>query len=221
MIAIPGDGRPAGPGVLDGRGRRGQGPGGDARRLLADGEPGGGHPGADRRDGVRRAPRRPRRRSPLVNQHGLQFEPRVQVVRVGQTLRFTNQDAETHNVHILTPGFPFNRSMAPNVPADFVPDKPGADPAGLRHPQPHEGLRRRDRLPLGQGLQGGRVVPVRRRPRRPLRPERLARDGRAAPPRGRGQGRARPLDLGTIVLKGFPVVAPRPRPRPRSGPGPR
>src|SRR4051812_45876307 len=37
----------------------------------------------------------------LVNQHGLQFEPRVQVVRVGQTLRFTNQDAETHNVHIL------------------------------------------------------------------------------------------------------------------------
>ncbi len=61
----------------------------------------------------------------LVNQHGLQFEPRVQVIRVGQTVRFTNQDAETHNVHILTPGFPFNRSMAPNVPADYVPGKPG------------------------------------------------------------------------------------------------
>ena len=61
----------------------------------------------------------------VVNQHGLQFEPRVQVVAVGQPIRFTNQDAETHNVHILTPGFDFNRSMAPNVPATFVPDKPG------------------------------------------------------------------------------------------------
>ncbi len=61
----------------------------------------------------------------LVNQHGLQFEPRVQVIGVGRTIRFTNQDAETHNVHILTPGFPFNRSMAPNVPANYVPNKPG------------------------------------------------------------------------------------------------
>lgn len=61
----------------------------------------------------------------LVNQRGLQFEPRVQVVSTGQTLRFTNEDAETHNVHILTPGFPFNKSMAPKVPVDFVPEKPG------------------------------------------------------------------------------------------------
>ncbi len=61
----------------------------------------------------------------VVNQHGLQFEPRVQVVAVGQTLRFTNQDAERHSVHIMTPGFTFNRSMAPNLHEDFVPDKPG------------------------------------------------------------------------------------------------
>jgi high-affinity iron transporter len=61
----------------------------------------------------------------LVNQHGLQFEPRIQVVAVGQTIRFTNQDAETHNVHILTPGFPFNKSMAPNRPEDFVPQQAG------------------------------------------------------------------------------------------------
>jgi len=61
----------------------------------------------------------------LVNQQGLQFEPRVQLAKVGQTIRFTNQDGETHNVHILTPGVSFNRSMAPNVPADFVPKKPG------------------------------------------------------------------------------------------------
>ena len=65
------------------------------------------------------------RKVALVNQHGLQFEPRVQVVATGQTLRFTNEDAETHNVHILTPGFPFNKSMAPRVPADFVATKPG------------------------------------------------------------------------------------------------
>ena len=61
----------------------------------------------------------------LINQQGLQFEPRVQVVRRGQTLRFTNQDGETHNVHILTPGFPFNKSMAPGVPVNFVPEKTG------------------------------------------------------------------------------------------------
>src|SRR5947209_8784433 len=47
----------------------------------------------------------------LVNQRGLQFEPRVQAVQVGQTVRFTNEDNETHNVHILTPGVSFNQSM--------------------------------------------------------------------------------------------------------------
>ena len=60
-----------------------------------------------------------------VNQHGLQFEPRVSVASVGQTLHFTNQDGETHSVRVLTPGFSFNQNMKPGVPADFVPDKPG------------------------------------------------------------------------------------------------
>jgi high-affinity iron transporter len=60
-----------------------------------------------------------------INQHGLQFEPRVEVVRVGQTLQFNNQDGETHNVHIITPGFAFNESMKPNQPRDFTPGKPG------------------------------------------------------------------------------------------------
>ncbi|WP_435016603.1 FTR1 family protein [Tundrisphaera sp. TA3] len=71
------------------------------------------------------AAKRPARAVALVNQRGLQFEPRVQVVATGQTIRFTNEDSETHNVHILTPGFPFNKSMAPRVPALFVPEKSG------------------------------------------------------------------------------------------------
>ncbi len=62
----------------------------------------------------------------LVNQRGLQFEPRVQVVGVGQTIQFTNQDAETHNVHILTEGYKnLSRSMKPNEPLDVVAARPG------------------------------------------------------------------------------------------------
>jgi len=61
----------------------------------------------------------------LVNQRGLQFVPRVQAISVGQTVRFTNQDGETHNVHIVTRGFEFNQSMAPGQDQDFTPDHPG------------------------------------------------------------------------------------------------
>ena len=48
-----------------------------------------------------------------MNQRGLQFVPRVQAIELGQTVRFTNQDGETHNVHVVSPGFAFNQSMAP------------------------------------------------------------------------------------------------------------
>ncbi len=61
----------------------------------------------------------------LVNQKGLQFAPRVQAVQVGRTVRFTNQDTETHNVHIVSPGFAFNQSMSPGNTQDFTPEKPG------------------------------------------------------------------------------------------------
>ena len=61
----------------------------------------------------------------LVNQRGLQFVPRVQAIALGQTVRFTNQDSETHNVHVVSPGFAFNQSMAPGQPRDFTPDHPG------------------------------------------------------------------------------------------------
>jgi high-affinity iron transporter len=61
----------------------------------------------------------------LVNQRGLQFTPRVQAIAMGQTVRFTNQDGETHNVHVVSSGFAFNQSMAPGHYQDFTPERPG------------------------------------------------------------------------------------------------
>ena len=61
----------------------------------------------------------------LVNQRGLQFTPRVQATVVGQTVRFANQDGETHNVHVVSTGFAFNQSMAAGQHQDFTPEKPG------------------------------------------------------------------------------------------------
>jgi high-affinity iron transporter len=61
----------------------------------------------------------------LINQHNLQFIPRVQAIAVGQTVRFTNQDGETHNVHVVSPGYGFNQSMAPGQGQDFTPAQPG------------------------------------------------------------------------------------------------
>ena len=61
----------------------------------------------------------------LVNQRGLQFVPRVQAIALGQTVRFTNQDGETHNVHIVSRDFAFNQSMTPGEPRDFLPEHAG------------------------------------------------------------------------------------------------
>jgi high-affinity iron transporter len=61
----------------------------------------------------------------LVNQRGLQFTPRVQAISMGQTVRFTNLDGETHNVHVVSPGFAFNQSMTPGRFQDFTPGRPG------------------------------------------------------------------------------------------------
>jgi len=61
----------------------------------------------------------------LVNQRGLQFIPRVQAIAQGQSVRFTNQDAETHNVHVFARGMAFNQSMAPGQFRDFTPAEPG------------------------------------------------------------------------------------------------
>ena len=61
----------------------------------------------------------------LVNQRGLQFVPRVQAIRLGQSVRFTNQDGETHNVHVISPHFALNQSMSPGQPFDFKPTHAG------------------------------------------------------------------------------------------------
>ncbi len=61
----------------------------------------------------------------LVNQQGLQFTPRVQAIVLGQGVRFGNKDSETHNVHVVTPGFAFNQSMRPGNSADFTPERAG------------------------------------------------------------------------------------------------
>jgi high-affinity iron transporter len=61
----------------------------------------------------------------LVNQRGLQFVPRVQAISLGQTVRFTNQDGETHNVHVVSPHFMLNQAMSPGQPLDFTPTHAG------------------------------------------------------------------------------------------------
>jgi high-affinity iron transporter len=61
----------------------------------------------------------------LVNQRGLQFVPRVQAIALGRTVRFTNQDSETHNVHVVSPGDSVNQAMAPGQPLDFTPTHAG------------------------------------------------------------------------------------------------
>ena len=61
----------------------------------------------------------------LVRQQGLQFDPRVQVARVGQAIQFTNQDGEPHSVHSASPGVSFSWSMAPNATQNYTPDHAG------------------------------------------------------------------------------------------------
>src|SRR5262249_28081026 len=58
----------------------------------------------------------------LIDQQGLQFTPRVQAIALGQTVRFTNHDTETHNVHV---GNQLNVSMSPGQGSSFTPDRPG------------------------------------------------------------------------------------------------
>jgi high-affinity iron transporter len=73
------------------------------------------------------APRREPADVALIRQSGLQFVPRVQAIALGQAVRFTNEDNETHNVHVMAsgPSNDFNQSMAPGQPREFVPGKPG------------------------------------------------------------------------------------------------
>jgi high-affinity iron transporter len=142
-----------------------------------------------------------------INQHGLQFEPRVLVARVGQTIQFTNQDAESHNVHCVNAfDYNFNRSMAPNVPAEFVPGKPGLMRLVCDIHSHMRGYVVVTASPWAKVCKGGGSFTFADVPSghyilnawhemgEPLRREIEVKDGE-------------PLDLGTISLKGFPVVA--------------
>jgi high-affinity iron transporter len=142
-----------------------------------------------------------------INQHGLQFEPRVLLARVGQTIRFTNQDAEFHNVHSLNlRDYDFNRSMAPNVPAEFVPGKPGLMKLVCDIHSHMRGYVVVTDSPWAKICKGGGVFRFAEVPPghyilyawhemgEPLRREVEVKDGET-------------LDLGTISLKGYPVDA--------------
>jgi high-affinity iron transporter len=141
-----------------------------------------------------------------VNQHGLQFEPRVAVARVGQPIQFTNQDGETHNVHILSPGVNFSRSMAPNEPADFTPSKPGLIRLVCDVHSHMRGFVVVTSSPWAKVCKGGGSFQFAGVP-----------DGRYILNAWHEMGEPKavevevkagePLDLGAIVLQGFPVAA--------------
>ena len=142
----------------------------------------------------------------VVNQHGLQFEPRVQVARVGRPIRFTNQDAETHNVHIVTPGFPFDRSMKPGEPVEFVPKQAGLIRLVCGVHSHMRGFVVVTGSPWAKVCKGGAgfkfsdvpdgryILNAWHEMGEPLAREVEVKGGET-------------LDLGTITLKGFPVVA--------------
>ena len=65
----------------------------------------------------------------LVNQRGLQFVPRVQAIALGQTVRFTNQDGETHNVHVVSPVLRVQSSDGAGTAAGFHARPCGRDEA--------------------------------------------------------------------------------------------
>ena len=177
-------------GERDERGRGGRGRRPDARRLFAGGQSGRGlsemgRTGWEAR--VRFSRRRPsiqrtehdRAEVVLVNQRGLQFVPRVQAIALGQTVRFTNEDGETHNVHVVSPGFAFNQSMAPGQFQDFTPDQPGVMRLACDIHMHMRGFVVVSPTPWVQSLRSGRAVPARWCSRRPLHLDRLARDGRS------------------------------------------
>jgi len=142
----------------------------------------------------------------LVNQHGLQFEPRVQVATVGQSIRFTNQDGETHNVHIITPGFGFNESMGPGQGKEFVPTRAGLIRLVCDVHSHMRGFVVVAGSPWAKVCKGGGAFKFADVP-----------DGRYVLHAWHEMGEpltrevevqnGEPLDLGTIVLKGFPVAS--------------
>jgi high-affinity iron transporter len=61
----------------------------------------------------------------VISQRGMRFDPRVSALKSGQSLKFTNEDTETHNIHVTAPGVNFNASVQPGSFVEFQPEKPG------------------------------------------------------------------------------------------------
>ena len=115
------------------QGCRGLGRCSDAGHLFAGGQPGGGLFDTGSQVSVKpssRLPAEPARQLTLaevvlVNQRACSSCRGCRRSRWVRRVRFTNQDGETHNVHVVSPGFAFNQSMAPGQFHDFTPDQPG------------------------------------------------------------------------------------------------
>jgi high-affinity iron transporter len=61
----------------------------------------------------------------VISQRGMRFDPRVTALKSGQPLKFTNEDTETHNIHVTAPGVNYNASVQPGGFVEFSPEKPG------------------------------------------------------------------------------------------------
>ena len=102
----------------------------------------------------------------LVNQRGLQFVPRVQAIALGQTVRFTNEDGETHNVHVVSPGLRVQSVDVAGAIPGFHAGPAGRDEAGVRHSPAHAGVRGRQpdargsRSAIETGGSGSTVFPT-------------------------------------------------------------
>lgn len=61
----------------------------------------------------------------LMRQSALQFVPRIVVLKKGQSIQFTNEDSEFHNIHVHARGELFNQTMPPGQPTAFTPASTG------------------------------------------------------------------------------------------------
>ncbi len=96
----------------------------------------------------------------LVNQRGLQFVPRVQAIALGRTVRFTNQDSETHNVHVVSPWLLAQSGDGAGPASGFRADPCGCDEACVRYSSPHARLCGCQPESLVPDLRSRRAVPT-------------------------------------------------------------
>jgi len=76
-------------------------------------------------DPSRKLPASPETTPRVISQRGMRFDPRVVALKSGQSLKFTNEDTETHNIHVTASGENFNASVQPGSFMDYQPKGPG------------------------------------------------------------------------------------------------